>query len=84
MAKAPIRESRRGGEGILVRAQEANGEIRWPAYRLHTRGGWGGWGAGWWAPGGTHARARGSRKTAVDVTPRCRREKKREKKQRNR
>lgn len=38
MAKLPIRESRRGREGILVRAQEANGEIRWPAYRLHTRG----------------------------------------------
>lgn len=39
MAKLPIRESRRGREGILVRAREANGEIRWPAYRLHTRGG---------------------------------------------
>lgn len=36
MAKLPIRESRKGREGILVRAQEANGEIRWPTYRLHT------------------------------------------------
>lgn len=36
MAKLPIRESREGREGILVRAQEANGEIRWPAYRVHT------------------------------------------------
>ena len=36
MAKLPIRESREGREGILVRAQEANGEIRWPTYRLHT------------------------------------------------
>lgn len=35
MAKLPIRESRKGREGILVRAQEANGEIRWPAYRAH-------------------------------------------------
>lgn len=35
MAKLPIRESRKGREGILVRAQEANGEIRWPTYRLH-------------------------------------------------
>lgn len=35
MAKLPIRESRKGREGILVRAQEANGEIRWPAYRTH-------------------------------------------------
>lgn len=36
MAKLPIRESRKGREGILVRAQEANGEIRWPTYIPHT------------------------------------------------
>lgn len=36
MAKLPIRESRKGREGMLVRAQEANGEIRWQTYRLHT------------------------------------------------
>lgn len=35
MAKLPIRESRKGREGILVRAREANGEIRRPTYRLH-------------------------------------------------
>jgi len=36
MAKLTIRESRRGKEGILVRAQEANVEIRWSTYILHT------------------------------------------------